>query len=167
MPGIQARRSSFELRVGAARDAFALAEGWATHIVSILDPGGVPLGLVAPQILVLHFEDSNRGDPNGPKIEHVEKALAFTRDLAADDRLLVHCVEGLSRSTAIALAALVQAGREAGVAVGMVEEMRPDMWPNECICRHADRLLGTDDAITNAVRARQARQRTRLEESHA
>src|SRR4051812_23993322 len=43
-----------------------------------------------------------------PQLRHLENILALTEDLKDDDRLLVHCRSGQSRSTAVAIAILIQ-----------------------------------------------------------
>ncbi|GJD52738.1 hypothetical protein OPKNFCMD_5505 [Methylobacterium crusticola] len=147
----------FDLRVCAAAEAASLAAGWATHAVSLVDAGYEPTAPLAPRSLVLTFEDSERPSAEGPTAGHVATALAFTRALEPDARLLVHCVAGLSRSTALAAAILVQHGVPAEAAIAQVGRMRPDMMPNTRLCRYADEALGTGGTIVQAVRRWEAR----------
>jgi predicted protein tyrosine phosphatase len=78
--------------------------------------------------------------------------LAFTRSLVPGDRLVCRCHAGISRSPAMAMAILVQHGLTAEQAEAAVAALRPDMWPNEQLCRHADATLKTGGVIMRAQR---------------
>src|SRR5271154_5687389 len=84
--------------------------GAAKRIVSILNPGlPVPpeLARVQAELLILRFNDVIVDDDAlGPTMAHIETLLAFDRDQVREDRLVVHCTAGVSRSTA-ALAILL------------------------------------------------------------
>lgn len=73
-----------------------------------------------------------------PQPEHLARVLAFTKDLTDDDRLLVSCVQGRSRSTAMAIGILVQHGMTYQKAFDHVQTLRPDLLPNEMIIRYID-----------------------------
>lgn len=66
-----------------------------------------------------------------PQREHLEQVFAFTRDLTDEDRLLVHCYAGMSRSTAIAIGVLIQHGLAYDEAFKHVETIRPILMPNQ------------------------------------
>lgn len=162
----------FALRIGTVQDAPMLAEGWATHAVSLLDPlrsgmAGIILPPLAPQHLIQHFDDVEKPTKGlaKPGRAHVETVLAFTHTLTPGDRLVCHCHAGISRSPAMAMAILVQHGVKAELAVAAVAALRPDMWPNEQLCRHADAVLATGGAIMRAQRQWLAAEFTRLEAS--
>lgn len=94
-----------------------------------------------------------------PTRAHVERILAFGRALPDGARLLVHCMAGISRSTAAALALLVQElslGRADGAAERLLE-LRPEAHPNLLIAAHADELLGAGGAVLAAARRIRAR----------
>ena len=84
----------------------------ATHVLSLLDPGKRPF--LHPKTPLSNwrlwlFEDVV--DPKydrAPKREQIEEILAWAATLPDDAILLVHCEAGISRSTAMALAILVQ-----------------------------------------------------------
>jgi len=89
-----------------------------------------------------------------PSRENVESILALGRELAEGEplHLLVHCLAGVSRSTAAAAILMAQAnpGREAQVFDELFE-LRPRAWPNSRMIGHADALLGCGGAMTAAL----------------
>jgi predicted protein tyrosine phosphatase len=157
----------FEIRVCSERESLSLAQSWSSHIISIIDPERSSPHGPAQNVLVLQFEDTERPSSQAPASEHVAAGLAFALRLTPADRLLVHCVAGLSRSVALATAIMVQHGLEAEAALARVAAMRPDMWPNERICRLADDLLHTGGTIVAAVRAWQLQQIEEFEKSNS
>jgi predicted protein tyrosine phosphatase len=64
--------------------------------------------------------------------------LAFTRTLTDNDRLLVHCRAGVSRSTAMIIAIFLQHGMDPDQAFSHVRRLRPEMIPNRRILELAD-----------------------------
>lgn len=162
----------FALRVGAAQDAPHLAKGWATLVVSLLDPprsgmAALPLPALAARHVIQYFDDVEKPMPGlvPPGVAHLDAVLAVTRTLTPEDRLLCHCHAGISRSPAMAIAILVQHGLTAEEAVVSVAAFRPDMWPNEQLCRHADAALETGGAIMRAQRRWLEAEFARLEAS--
>ena len=81
-----------------------------SHVISTLDPYDK---ITAPSFvdghLLLNFDDIEYDDDQySPKAEHVAEILEWSSQLKDDDRLLVHCWAGVSRSTALALAIWIQ-----------------------------------------------------------
>lgn len=117
----------------------------ASHVVSLLD-----MNTRAPRPgvqghLVEHMEDAEHQQINdAPKLEQIERVLAWTKELPADARLLVHCHAGVSRSTAMAMAIWVQQhGTDFEACDTWLQLVRPQAAPNRLIAAHADRVLGT------------------------
>src|SRR3954470_16238961 len=107
----------FALRIGAAQDAQHLAEGWATLVVSLLDPprpgmAALALPALAARHLIQYFDDVEKPVPGlaPPSVAHLDAVLAVTRALTP-------CHAGISRSPAMAVAILVQHGLTAEEAV--------------------------------------------------
>ena len=129
----------------------------ATHVLSLLDPGKRPF--LHPKTnkqhwLLLHFEDNlDEHERNSPTRDHVKQILAWGKTLPNDATVLVHCEAGVSRSTAAALALLVQRfGREhIDWCVEKLLEVRPTACPNPLITRWADELLGCDGQLFAAA----------------
>ena len=109
--------------------------------------------LVAPKAKChfAFFEDTtDRFHPGAPSLADIGKILDFTRDLASEARLLVHCQAGVSRSPAIAYAVECQHGKpgEESEALAYVKSVRPLIVPNELIVEWADLLLQREGQMT-------------------
>lgn len=125
----------------------------ATHVLSILDPGRRPfLHPKTPKKnwLLVHFEDNLYfEEPHGPTIEHVSQILEWGKSLPDDAILLVHCEAGVSRSTAAALALLVQHHgiEKLQECVAALVDVRPEASPNKLVTKLADDLLGCNGEL--------------------
>ena len=126
-----------------------------------------------PALLVLKFVDLDEPAPP-PHDARKELRLASGDDLVSalefdrpEERLLVHCHAGISRSSAIALAILagrMGAGNER-IAVGELFRIKPEAVPNLHVVTLADRLLARDGQLLEAVLACEtprSRERRRL-----
>lgn len=132
-----------------------------THVVSIGGPGtGAPEALDGPwpRVLRLEFVDTAPYDydPDGPQEEHVEALLDFCdAALAAGGPALFHCAQGVSRSSASALALIAMvlgSGREEA-AVRRLQAVEGG-WrarPNTRLVQLADELLAREGALERAV----------------
>lgn len=92
----------------------------------------------------------------GPTKDQVASILHWAERIPKDDRLLVHCTAGKSRSTAIAMAVLIQSGETPEEALSLVREARQRegsdiVVPNRLIVRYADELLKLDGAFIKVV----------------
>jgi predicted protein tyrosine phosphatase len=141
----------------------------ATHLISICDPDAdemLPhLGLPKGHRLVLHFHDLD--DPRdaeigfdgkrqvAPEEGHVRAALAFTKKLDSTEGLLIHCHQGISRSTALAFAVLCQSCSRVSEqdVLARVIELRREALPNRLVVKHADKLLGRKGRMVTALRS--------------
>jgi hypothetical protein len=125
--------------------------------LSLLDPGKRPF--LHPKTdrknwLLLHFEDNlDESEPNGPTIAHVEQILEWGRSLPDDAVVLVHCEAGVSRSTAAALALLVQHHGKDKIdeCISLLLDVRPVACPNPLITKWADDQLGCDGKLHDAA----------------
>lgn len=132
-----------------------------THAVSIMDPGlTADLGgtLAEANILRLNFHDLDAPLPPDhpavlalqrigqsivmPAAAHVRAILAFGGQLPPGARVLIHCMAGISRSTAAAWILGVQAapGRERDI-LAHIRRLRPQAMPNRLMVAIADRML--------------------------
>ena len=130
-----------------------------THVLSILDPEWPEpeafLAFDPHHRATLRFHDAILPAPGLmlPERSHVEKILAFGRDVGDVTHLLIHCHAGISRSTAAMLMILAQARpdeREDLVADRLVA-IRPQAWPNSRMIGFADELLGRQGRLLAAV----------------
>jgi predicted protein tyrosine phosphatase len=143
-----------------------------THILSVLDPEWPEIDTFQTygqhHRTTLRFHDII--DPQESRIlpapEHVEAILRFGSDLLEsragreDGHLLVHCHMGVSRSTAAMLSLLAQANpaEDEDRLFTRLREIRPQAWPNSLMIGYADRSLGRDGRLVDALRRHYAHQ---------
>lgn len=128
-----------------------------THILSITDPGDLPPeGYISYRAEKLHlsFDDLTNQDEGYVKATDtdIDKIVAMARELKDDSRVLIHCLAGISRSTAagfIVLCVLYGEGREVE-ALEKIVEIRRCAYPNRLMIRIADRVLGRKGAMLEA-----------------
>jgi len=144
--------------------------GKVTHVLSVVDPDDGPnipsLGVPTGRRLVLLCDDvesrlealqRERMMPGSrciaPTETMVERALAFAKVLPDDARLLIHCGQGISRSTAMAFAIMCQASPDLPErkVFQKVIELRPQASPNALIVKYADSLLARRGRMTKAI----------------
>jgi predicted protein tyrosine phosphatase len=129
----------------------------ATHVLSLLDPGKRPH--LHPRMsisnwLLIPCEDQiDAASVSPPTREQVQRFLDWSKALPEDSVLLVHCEAGISRSTAAALAIMVQ---DQGVdkidaCIAELLEIRPNACPNPLITQYADDILGCGGALHAAA----------------
>lgn len=120
----------------------------ATHVLSLMDPGKRPF--LHPKTptsnwLLLHCEDQIEATaPHSPTRDQVQRLLDWAQQLPRDSVVLCHCEAGISRSTAAALAILVQhhGADKIQECVNMLLDVRPEACPNPIITQLADDILG-------------------------
>jgi predicted protein tyrosine phosphatase len=155
----------FEITVCGIAELAGHCSANASHVLSILDPDHpVPeaFGMFGEhEKLELRFHDIIEETPGriAPGPGHVERILAFGRDLLAEPRpaahLLVHCHAGVSRSTASMALILAQAmpDQPADSILGMVHGIREKAWPNLRMIEIGDAMLGRNGTLVEATHA--------------
>lgn len=137
-------------------------------VISIMNPGYT---IFAPQsiasmeaedrysVLRLEFDDvwqeSYQLGQEMVTPEIIYSALDFAAGVATrygdDTGLLVHCHEGISRSSAIAIAIYINLGCDPSEAVERVTHLRPQAVPNVEVIRQTDRLLDMNGKLYDEV----------------
>ena len=118
--------------------------------ISLLDIGvnaKEALGFKGENHLILHFEDYDKRWAHSsvaPKLDDIQKIVDFARNIGPDDKVLVNCHAGVSRSAATAIGILVQHGMHPADAILYCKEIRPQMWPNDLITEYFSEVLGVD-----------------------
>ena len=82
-----------------------------------------------------------------PTTKHIQNYINFLTPVVQDDKihnLGVNCFAGISRSSAIAIIALVMSGKTIDNALDYVLAVRPEAWPNLRILRIASEILDKD-----------------------
>ncbi len=134
----------FEFKIGGAYEATVLLDkGWPTKTVSVIQESA-DFRSTGPSHLVVHMSDvfSPHMSPHAPTMDHLLTILDHTKDLKDDDRLLVNCWAGQSRSTAAAIGILIQHGFDYLTAFEMVLEERDIALPNGLLIQHIDSHFG-------------------------
>jgi len=132
----------------------------AHHIVTMLrDPDRLqrPRHISARNHLVLSMDDITTPIDGyvSPSEEHVTQLVEFLKNWDRSKPLVMHCMAGISRSTAgafIAVCALNPERSEAAIAQAM-REASPIAMPNILLVTHADRLFGRRGRMIAAIEA--------------
>jgi predicted protein tyrosine phosphatase len=114
---------------------------WSTKAISLLDPDTTMAGFSpGPRHLILYFHDVAYTVAGfmAPTRKEFRKILEFSRSFVDEDRVLVHCHAGMSRSTAVAIAILINHGMDHVDAFNKVKVVRPMLWPNSLITKFTD-----------------------------
>jgi predicted protein tyrosine phosphatase len=132
----------------------------ARSLVTILTAGASsvrPCEIAPPRHLRLAVSDIEAPVDGHvlPGSEHVETLLAFLRDWDRQHPLVIHCYAGVSRSPAAAFigACALEPDR---LELEIAEELRrasPTATPNRRLVALADRMLGRQGRMTEAVAA--------------
>lgn len=77
-----------------------------------------------------------------PNMLTVEKIVRFARSLNPDDKVLIHCFAGISRSTAAAIIVLYEHEKDVEFIEKSILAMRPRAAPNRLIAKLADDFYG-------------------------
>jgi predicted protein tyrosine phosphatase len=129
------------------------------RLISLLpadDQPATPLQVRASDHLRLLVDDVDRPEAGfvAPARAHLEQLIAFLRASPPRASLVIHCLAGVSRSTAAALVALAldAPGREREAAESL-RRAAPFACPNRLIVRLADDALARKGALSAALDA--------------
>lgn len=119
---------------------------WApTHLISIRAPATRLLSMIElppERHLELFFGDATDPDaPDAARAEAVEATFAFIDRLPADAHLLIHCLRGIGRSTALTLGVLARYMSPEQAAAAL-HALRPEAKPNRHVVNLCDTVLG-------------------------
>jgi len=100
-----------------------------------------------------YFDDVEIPREGGPDRNQVYRILLFSQGFALNDRILIHCRAGISRSTALACAVTCQHSPpgEEKLAVEHIRSIRSVMMPNFLIIKLADEILQREGKLIAAV----------------
>ena len=129
-----------------------------SHVLSLLAPDAEAPNLKdlpQAQRLLLRFNDINapRDGYIAPDASHVDAILAFSRAWPGRRPLLIHCLAGISRSTAAAYIIACDragAGRER-ILARRLRAAAPSATPNPLLIAYADQALGRDGRMIAAI----------------
>ena len=134
---------------------------WPSHIISLVNEAGpdFPESRIDHQHgdhHIYNFHDTE--DPNDeiyvvPPRSDIEEILQITGSLGVNDKLLIHCTAGKSRSTAVGIGVLIQHGMTPREALDWMKNHRPAMFPNRLIIGYIDDILRLDKELIDVVDA--------------
>jgi len=158
----------FILRVSDLETAQSQFYDWADHIISLLDPETAACWpRQHERHLIVGIDDIETSEPGliAPETDHVDAILAFARSIRDDEKLIVHCHAGVSRSTATAIAVLISHGRSIEGAFEEVRTQRGErIWPNQRLIELYDDKLCLNGDLVAHVQAWKHTQRNILEQ---
>jgi predicted protein tyrosine phosphatase len=126
----------------------------AARIVSIIDGDESPLAAVDRPLLVLRFDDVLEGGDGLvlPNEGHIRELLDFDAGGVAEDRLVIHCTAGISRSTAALAILLARRHPDCEDDVfAVIRSIRPQAWPNSLMIGIGDATLGLNGTLVDAL----------------
>lgn len=131
-----------------------------THVISIWSAGSGGDGpaevrsfFPSARFHVARFDDIEVGGSSAVTKEMVQEILDFGAGLSADDKVLVHCLAGVSRSPSVAFSIACQfagPGKEAAVLQHLVSRS-PWIKPNRRVVYYSDELLQREGRMNEAV----------------
>ena len=132
----------------------------AEYLVSLMSPkdmGETPPDIDPANHLKLEMDDIEAPAPGYicPCEDHVYRLLELGDQLDGGSEVVVHCLMGMSRSTAAVMILLAQQnpGRELEIAEIVFREA-PKAHPNSLLLQLGDRALGCDGALVSSILAR-------------
>jgi len=135
----------FKLKITGIVEA-KLFSWWATHTISLVS---IPFENNGRNHLVIHMSDVKK--PNLKRTEptrnHIDQILNYTKNLNDKDKLLIHCHQGISRSTAVAIGIAIQHGLAISDAFEYIRKIRPVMIPNTLILNLFDEALNLNGKL--------------------
>lgn len=138
------------------RHAERLKPSLLVSLLGVEGPAPTPAGVARKAHLFLEIDDISMPMPGyvAPATSHVEELVSFLDGWDRDRPALIHCYAGVSRSTAAALIlmSLNNPGRERAAALTL-RERAPHAQPNRRIIGIADRIMGLDGRLVDAVDA--------------
>jgi predicted protein tyrosine phosphatase len=132
----------FEIKVlGYDEAKTSYLSGWPTKIISLIKQDMPNWG---ENHIRVQFDDVHNPLAGyvHPTEYHFQRILDFTKDLTDDDKVLVHCIAGISRSTSAAIAILIQHGMSYVDAYNHISHQRPHLAPNRMIVEYTDDHFG-------------------------
>jgi predicted protein tyrosine phosphatase len=145
----------FTFKITGLQDALDLLDmGWPTKTVTVIQRGANVYPRDDTHIVVAMSDVGDpKMSPDAPHPRHLRSILAHTANLTDQDMLLVNCWAGQSRSTAAALAILIQHGCTPQEALDRVVDERPVALPNVLFVKHIDKYFGLKGELNKIVKA--------------
>jgi predicted protein tyrosine phosphatase len=121
-------------------------------VLSLLSPGQEAPRFEGEQ-LVLRLADADDDGPGAPTLAQARLAAAFLETHRGTPRIRIHCLGGVSRSPAAALALLHRRGLPPKALAPTLLRLRPQARPNRRLAHLPDQALGLPGVLTAAAAA--------------
>lgn len=146
---MRTKRLPFSLVVCGLDELSAkLASFRPSHVISVTDPDDGDVDF-PPNINVLRLTFHDHRDPGGHTARLI---LEFGKELPNGAKVLVHCVGGVSRSTAAAYVLLcLHCDGDERSAFQLLKVIRPQAQPNPLLVAHGDALLNANGRMVAAL----------------
>ena len=132
----------------------------ALHIVTLLrDPERMqrPRHIPVSNHLVLSMDDISEAKEGFkvPSEEHIVQLVNFAKFWDRRQPLVMHCLAGISRSTAGAfiVACALNPGRSEADIAAALRDASPTAMPNSMLIKHGDMVLGRQGRMVEAIKA--------------
>ena len=137
------------VRVASLLDAADRAKDWADRVISFVDASTGELPNFGVWHQTIKCEDTQiPTDMWAPQYDDIRLALDFCPTYS---NVVVHCMAGISRSTALSIGLLVKDGLSIPEAVAAIHQQSPNMSPNSLILQHCERALQLDGLLVKQV----------------
>lgn len=130
----------------------------ASHIITVINPWSIPE--TPPSVeernhLKLAVNDIISDQPGlvAPRPEHIDQLLSFVRRWNRSGPLVIHCLAGISRSSAAAFITLceINSGVSEFTIARSVRAASRTATPNSRMVQLADKVLGRDGRMIEAI----------------
>lgn len=165
----------FEIKIRGIYEAQLLIEAkWPTKIISLVDPG-VNLHKQGEHHIIKHMHDvSSKVSEDWilPEKTQFEDILEFSNSFVDEDKVLIHCHMGISRSTATAIGVCMQHGMNYQEAYYHIASIRDCLMPNMLLCTYIDEKFRLDGELKEFIHSQRTKERQHradrvIDEAHA
>jgi predicted protein tyrosine phosphatase len=130
----------------------------ASHVLTVINPWSIPetpAGIRDENHLKIAINDIEETQPGlvAPEHGHIEQIVSFSARWNRERPLVIHCLAGISRSTAaafITMCAMNEAADEHVIA-GVLRAASRSASPNRLMVRLADDYLGRNGRMVAAI----------------
>lgn len=159
----------FDIKIcGITEAGIWVNNNWPTKVISLINQD-TELNYTFDDHLILRLDDvesQTLPDWIVPNMSHVDDVVDFTKDLTDDDKLLIHCHQGISRSTAMAIGVLISHHFFPQEAYDKITEVREFIFPNLLIIKLIDDKFNLNNELVDIVTEKRKEQmKRRLDKS--
>lgn len=91
-------------------------------------------------VLCMDFLDCDDQLYNAPREHHINSIIQFAKKISQNNKILIHCMAGISRSSACAMILLQEHGLNSENAYNEIIRVRPQSMPNKYMLKLYEKL---------------------------